>query len=420
MFRSRSTSDILGRVDAICTQETNVRCDSTPQHKWNHGRDDCTEPERSCTDKQCCGTPKCKCLPTTPKVPTGGELFLRFLFRFFIFIFCLSVLVIFYLYGHERGYWKGYWKGFDAGAERSRASSLDGGPVSTPEGGPCRRWSSGICEEAEDAQSAIKWSRHYLKRGDAESAIERWDPALRYYRAAMNLGSGVGAQSANYAAKRIQFQSMTCEYTDESLARIARDFEKNTLGAPISMKNKQQALLALGYYNGPVDNQHGPESREAIRDFQGDLWFDQTGVLSAEQTVLLVCGGAQITKDISSQNVLGIMYAGGLGVRQNTDFSLDWLETAAQRGDADAAWNLALMYGTQTVLSSVRICDAVQNAQRADSYLKEAADRGHPAAKRARQKYQGATPEVRWRKLSGDLNQPESMIRVGRGCNPNN
>ncbi|MEM6650535.1 MAG: hypothetical protein AAF603_09825, partial [Pseudomonadota bacterium] len=114
-----------------------------------------------------------------------------------------------------------------------------------------------------------------------------------------------------------------------------------------------------------------------------------------------------------------IMFAAGLGVLQNTDYALNWLEVASGRGDADAAWNLALMYGTGTVMSSVQICDAVQNEQRADSYLDLAIHRGHPAAKIAAKKYPDDTPVDRWRKLSGDLDQPEALLRVGRGCNPN-
>ncbi len=305
------------------------------------------------------------------------------------------------------------------------AETTDGQPPvlvapTVAEGGPCRRWSNGYCMEAEDTRSAIQWSRYYLRRGDADSALKSWDSAREFYRHSITLGSGVGGQAAIYAAKRIQFQTMTCDYTDETLSRIARDFDKNPLGGLIEMKQKQQALKAMAYYSGNVDNKHGADTRRAVREFQADLWFDQTGVLTAEQTVLLICAGAQIAKDIASQNVLGVMYAGGLGVRQNTDYALNWLEMAAGRGDADASWNLALLYGTQTVLSSVQICDAVQNAERADSYLKEAALGGHPAAKRAARKYSGDKPEQRWRKLSGDLNRPEALDRVGRGCNPNN
>lgn len=291
--------------------------------------------------------------------------------------------------------------------------------ASLAEGGPCRRWEDGYCAEAVDIKSAIQWSRHYLHLGDSESALERWDRALDFYRRSMHIGSGVGAQAAIYAAKRVQFQSMTCEYSNASLARISRDFDKNPLGALIEMRQKQSALRALGYYSGNVDNRHGALTRAAIREFQRDLWFDSTGALTSEQTVILICGAAQIAKHVDSQNVLGIMYATGLGVRQNTDYALNWLETAAQRGDADASWNLALLYGTRTVLSSVQICDAVQNSERADSYLAEAADAGHPAAQIAYRKFANNTPEDRWRKLAGDLRLPEAIERVGRGCNPN-
>ncbi|MGF1543780.1 MAG: peptidoglycan-binding protein [Parvularculaceae bacterium] len=312
---------------------------------------------------------------------------------------------------------------YERGVRDGKRMAREGPPHQTDEiaeGGPCRRWSEGVCEEAEDVRQSMRAARYYLHLGDAESALERWSRSRRHYRRAIEIGSPTGSQASIYAAKRIQFQSMTCNYDQTSLARISRDYEKNSLGALIKMKQKQQALRALGYYNGEVDNQHSAATRAGVRSFQADLWFDQTGVLTAEQTVLLICGGAQIAKDVGSQNMLGIMNATGLGVRQNTDFALNWLEIASQRGDADASWNLAMMYGTRTVLSSVLICDAVQNEERADSYLDEAVTGGHPAAKVAKSKFPRDDAATRWRKLRGDLNAPEAVERVGRGCNPNN
>ncbi|MEQ8178595.1 MAG: tetratricopeptide repeat protein [Amphiplicatus sp.] len=346
--------------------------------------------------------------------PSRLRLIFDFTLKLLLLLFGVALVTVLvrgaYLYAYDRGY---------ADAQLRINDSYLPTYASLAEGGPCRRWENGYCAEAMDAKSAIQWSRHYLHLGDSESALERWDRALDFYRRSMNIGSSVGAQAAIYAAKRVQFQSMTCEYSDASLARIGRDFEKNPLGALIEMRQKQTALRALGYYNGKVDNKHGAQTRAAIRWFQSDLWFDETGALTAEQTVLLICGAAQIAKDVNSQNVLGIMYATGLGVRQNTDYALNWLEMAAQRGDADASWNLALLYGTRTVLSSVQICDTVQNSERADSYLAEAADAGHPAAEIAYRKFPYDTPEDRWRKLTGDLKLPEALERVGRGCNPN-
>ncbi|MEL6789791.1 MAG: peptidoglycan-binding protein [Pseudomonadota bacterium] len=314
-------------------------------------------------------------------------------------------------------YESGYGTGYSDGQQQTNARFF---PYTvTPEGGPCTVWAEGLCEEAQNAQAAIRFSRYYLNMGDALSAVRDWDQALRFYRQSIFLGSSNGAQAAILSAKRIQFQLMTCEYDDASLARISFGYENNPLGALIEMRQKQTALKALGYYRDHINNQYTPATRAAIRNFQGDLWFDQTGVLTAEQTALLICGGAQIAKDSASENILGIMYAGGLGVRQSTDFALNWFNNAALNHSADAAWNLALMYGTGTVRASVLVCDAVQNAERADSYLSEAAGLGHPAARHAIGKYPSDDASTRWRKLRGDLSAPEILDRVGRGCNPN-
>ena len=290
-----------------------------------------------------------------------------------------------------------------------------------PEGGPCRRW---IDEDECPVTDKIKWSAnvslYYLKRGDADNAVGNYLDARQHYRQAIDIGRTTGAQWAVIASRRLQLIDMTCGPWDkDSLARISRDYDKNPLGSLIDVKQKQRALRALGHYSGDIDNRHSSDFRAAAREFQRHLLQPETGALNAEQTVLLICAGAQIVNEVSSQNVLGIMYGTGLGVRQNTDFAVTWLERAAQRGDSDALWNLAVMYGTGTIMSSVSLCDIVQSAERADSYLAEAAALGHPAAIAAMKKYPDDTPKDRWAKLSGDLNQPEALKRVGRACNPN-
>ncbi|MEL6172610.1 MAG: tetratricopeptide repeat protein [Pseudomonadota bacterium] len=337
-----------------------------------------------------------------------------------LFVFLWASVFAFTYYSkyiRKISYDDGYGSGYGDGQQQTNARFF---PYTvTPEGGPCTVWAEGLCEEAENAKAAIRFSRYYLNMGDALSAVSDWDQALRYYRQSIFLGSSNGAQAAILAAKRIQFQLMTCEYDEASLARISFGYQNNPLGALIEMRQKQTALKALGYYVEPINNQYTPATRSAIRNFQGDLWFDQTGVLTAEQTTLLICGGAQIAKDSASENILGIMYAGGLGVRQSTDFAMNWFTSSARNNSGDAAWNLALMYGTGTVRASVLVCDAVQNAERADSYLSEAASLGHPAARHAINKYPSDDPQTRWRKLRGDLSAPGILDRVGRGCNPN-
>lgn len=404
---NRTQHEIHGHIESFCSTKPEPDCD--PRFRQRPANIEIFPPNHC----QTCVSRDVNCPPDPPGRDKHRRRSWAVILLWYFIVLLVAALVVWCVYIA----WNWGWL-----AGKSTIPVPSPGPeiVTAAEGGPCRRWSNGACREAEDVQGAIDWARHYLRRGDAESALQNWDRARYYYRASIDIGSSVGAQPAIKAAKRIQFQSMTCEYDNESLARIARDFDKNPLGALIEMKQKQQSLKALGYYTGNVDNKHGAETREAIRRFQDDLWFDEKGVLTAEQTVLLICGGAHIAKDISSQNVLGVMYAGGLGVRQNTDFAMDWLESAEQRSDSDAAWNLALLYGTGTVHSSVQVCDAVQNAERADSYLAEAATGGHPAAKHAIRQYPQLSPKERWRKLSGDLNQPEAIKRVGRGCNPNN
>ena len=64
-----------------------------------------------------------------------------------------------------------------------------------------------------------------------------------------------------------------------------------------------------------------------------------------------------------------------------------WLKTAATRGNADALYNLALIYGTGVVLSSYRLCEIVESYDIADSYLRDAAAKGHRVAQYFVQKY---------------------------------
>lgn len=69
------------------------------------------------------------------------------------------------------------------------------------------------------------------------------------------------------------------------------------------LRSVQQALKALGYYNGRIDGVIGRGGRRAIERFQEDLGADQTGLLTIGQTleldrksgVYLSIGGAGFT-----------------------------------------------------------------------------------------------------------------------------
>ncbi|MEM9837895.1 MAG: peptidoglycan-binding protein [Pseudomonadota bacterium] len=287
------------------------------------------------------------------------------------------------------------------------------------EGGPCSGFSEGRCPEATETSASMDRARYFLRRGDAEKALDQSEKARVFYSWSVETGRPVGAQAARMAATRLQFMNLTCDYDATSLARIARDNNLNALGGEISTAQRQRALRALAHYVGEITGRQSRQMRESIRRFQSSLWFDETGVLTSEQVVLAVCGAAEIGLDAASQNLLGSMYAVGLGTRQSTDKALLWFQEAARQGSADANWNLALLFGTQTTESSVLVCDADQNAERADSYLKDAYDAGHPGARQAVELYGDDTPEERWRSISAQIRKPTALTRVGKGCNPN-
>ncbi|XBQ15448.1 MAG: peptidoglycan-binding protein [Oceanicaulis sp.] len=263
-----------------------------------------------------------------------------------------------------------------------------------------------FAQQGDDARAIddLDYDRGFV-RYDA-SSVRR---AMRYWNYSIDWGRPFGAQSALMAQRRLQAHMVQCESSPdgESLSRISRRGPEE-LGDVISLKLRQAALAALGYYSAEVDGRYGPATRDAVRGFQRELGYDETGSLSPRQTTLLVCHAAQTARDPHLQNALGIMYATGLGVARNPDLSLEWFETAARRDDADAYFNLALVYGTGAVLGSYRLCGLIENPERADAYLRDAAALGHPVAMRwrdHREFWDHPTAESRWIAISNRLEE---------------
>jgi len=246
---------------------------------------------------------------------------------------------------------------------------------------------------------------------------ESREAAMRYWNRSVAWGRPFGAQSSILAQRRLQAHLVDCPVTHETLARIARDPESR-MADVIGLNLRQAALSALGYYNGSIDGAYGAETRRAVRAFQRELGYDETASLTPRQTAQLMCHAAQTARDPSVQNVLGIMHAVGLGVVQNTDLALEWLEMAAVRGDPDANFNLAVIYGTGAVFGSYRLCAIVENPERADAYLRDAAELGHGLARRFR-----TTPELarapsaqaRWARIRQEIEE-EASAEPGRGA----
>ncbi|MEM6852580.1 MAG: peptidoglycan-binding protein, partial [Pseudomonadota bacterium] len=141
---------------------------------------------------------------------------------------------------------------------------------------------------------------------------------------------------------------------------------------------RQSALQALGYYTGAIDGAYGPGTRGAVREFQRANGFDETDALSPLQTVSMICNAAESKGDAASQNALGVMYALGLGVVQNTDLALDWLRRASDQNYGEAFYNLALIYGSDRLALSYRLCDVPEDQRRARDYWRQARRLGVP------------------------------------------
>ncbi|MDZ7627601.1 MAG: peptidoglycan-binding protein [Parvularculaceae bacterium] len=262
-------------------------------------------------------------------------------------------------------------------AQRDRPGRAGANPADDAEEAPLCPAGAAGCADSAAALAAADEARVCLRMGDAVLAAGDVDYAFQFYRAAIARGRKYGAQASIAAGDRLRALSLTCEYTTKSLARIAR-------GQPgsdyINIVDRQRALTALGYYQGSADGKWGEQTRESVRTFQRDLGFDETGALSPLETVVLICQAAEGKGDVTSQALLGVMYAAGLGVVQNTDLALEWLNSAARRGSADAYYNLAIIYSTGTILSSYRLCDGRFNDELAEAFHNDARRLRHPRA----------------------------------------
>ncbi len=283
---------------------------------------------------------------------------------------------------------------------------------------------AGDCETRESALACDDRSKYHFNRGEADMAVGRVARARSKFERAIAVGRACQSEYGDLAAKRLAALNLTCEYTVDSLARISRDFQDNPEGgAIVDLQSRQRALAAKGYYEGAIDGRYGPASRAAARMFQREIGFSETGDLTPIETVYLICSAAQVNADPHAINLLGVMYVAGLGVVQNTDAGLRFLKMAANRGYAEAKFNLALIYGTGTIASSYRLCGLVENIQQADAYLVEAAREGHAPAKRLVDLFGPLTPRDRWDKIKAELSLNDlyrnRLEAVGEGCRPN-
>jgi TPR repeat protein len=280
---------------------------------------------------------------------------------------------------------------------------------------------SGRGRNQSDEERRAALARWYLNAGDAALNSGDIRGARDQWQQAINAGRRFGAQASITAQKRIQTHTLTCHPTSRSAKSISREYEKYS-GDLIGVRAIQQALRALGHYDGPINGMLGPMTRAAVRKFQREMAFDETDTLTPRQTVFVICNAAQVARDPGSQNVLGIMYATGLGVRINVDLALEWLRAASSRRHAEATYNLAIIYGTGTVLASYRLCDIPQNLDQADQYLREAADQGYGPAIQAWRRHGDKSQAARWKAIEDELLKDPTFAKareltpIGKSC----
>ncbi len=165
----------------------------------------------------------------------------------------------------------------------------------------------------------------------------------------------------------------------------------------ISIAAQQRALRALGFYEGAVDNSVGRMTREGYRQFLASLNLDRRDFLNAPQIVELICQAAQLRKDPSSQNMLGVMYAKGIGVEKNPDLAHHYFGEAARQNEPSAIYNMGMMYAKEEGLP---FKNHPQSCSIACGYLREALALKHPRARAALNKLR-SEPACRGRAIAG-------------------
>ncbi|MCC2689273.1 MAG: Peptidoglycan-binding domain 1 protein, partial [Rhizobiaceae bacterium] len=105
----------------------------------------------------------------------------------------------------------------------------------------------------------------------------------------------------------------------------------------------QYGLIALGYPLPVVSGVIDSDTRKSIRAYQASVDQQQTGKLTAQQSVDVLLAAATVG-DEHAQTAVGIMMASGQGLQRDYAFSRLWLKHAAEQGNPYAQANLAILH----------------------------------------------------------------------------
>jgi TPR repeat protein len=167
-------------------------------------------------------------------------------------------------------------------------------------------------------------------RKDAEVAADLWMPPFEVY--------------ANGAEGRDGRYSDECPVNGQRESALYRMSELDT-------RDEQHALKWLQFYKGDIDNQSGPGTRGAARDFQlANNWYGNGRLTDYQRSMLIRM--AAVAGDTKSQETLGFMYACGIGVAPDEVRASHWYTEAYDQGSALAAYNLGLLYQAENATNS--------------------------------------------------------------------
>ena len=114
------------------------------------------------------------------------------------------------------------------------------------------------------ATGCVSKGEHEQEVSSLQGQVAQMDTALR-------------AQQEQNQALQAQLDSLRSPRAG-AVAPYAGSTYRTPSGFEISATDIQNALKSAGYYSGGVDGKIGPDSREAIRNFQRDNGFKPDGV----------------------------------------------------------------------------------------------------------------------------------------------
>lgn len=122
-------------------------------------------------------------------------------------------------------------------------------------------------------------------------------------------------------------------------------WDEAALGTASELKPRhlQRILRQLGFYAGPIDNAMGPGFRQAVARYQKAQGVDESGVLSPAETVRMIRIAA-IRGFSDAENILGVMYAKGVGLQKDFVRAEYWFLRAAQKRYGPALHHLGTLY----------------------------------------------------------------------------